>query len=95
MLAKVSGREVPIATKVMAVTPGLRPITQPITPAISPTAAVRAPMKHMAAMKHGIPPPQCGGGVHANKSFHPIEKKCKTASIAVISSIIPSSFFLG
>ena len=33
ILAKVSGSEVPIATKVIAVTPGLRPMTQPIAPA--------------------------------------------------------------
>lgn len=55
--AKVSGREVPMATKVMAVTPGLRPMTQPIAPATSPTIAVRRPTKQMAAMKQGMPPP--------------------------------------
>ena len=75
ILAKVSGSEVPIATKVMAVTPGLRPMTQPITPAISPTIAVNAPMKQIAAIKHGMPPPQWGGGQQENRSFQPIEKK--------------------
>jgi len=57
ILAKVSGRDVPMATKVMAVTPGLRPITHPIAPATSPTIAVSAPIKQIAAIKHGIPPP--------------------------------------
>ena len=58
MLAKVSGREVPMATNVIAVTPGFRPITHPITVAISATKAVRRPMKQMAARKQGMPPPQ-------------------------------------
>lgn len=58
MLAKVSGREVPMATNVIAVTPGFRPITHPITLAISPTTAVSIPMKTIAARKHGHPPPQ-------------------------------------
>ena len=56
--AKVSGREVPIATKVMAVTPGLSPMTHPMTPAISPTIAVSPPIKEIAARKQGTPPPQ-------------------------------------
>ena len=58
MLANVSGSEVPIATKVIAVTPGLMPITQPITDAISPTMAVSPPMKQIATIKQGHPPPQ-------------------------------------
>lgn len=95
ILAKVSGREVPMATKVMAVTPGLRPITHPMTLAISPTTAVRAPMKQMAAIKQGIPPPQCGGGQHEKSTFHPIDRKWRAASTPEMSSISPSSFLVG
>ena len=73
--AKVSGRDVPMATKVMAVTPGLRPMTQPIAPATSPTTIVRMPIKAIAARKHGRPPPMCGGGQIAKSTFHPTEKK--------------------
>jgi len=51
----VSGREVPMATKVIAVIPGLRPITQPMRAATSPTIAVTNPMKVRAAKKHGTP----------------------------------------
>ena len=57
MLAKVSGSEVPMATKVIAVTPGFSPMTHPIEPAISPTTAVSAPINAMAARKQGMPPP--------------------------------------
>ena len=57
ILAKVSGREVPMATKVIAVTPGLSPITQPMAVATEPTIAVRPPMKQMATKKQGTPPP--------------------------------------
>ena len=75
MLANVSGRDVPMATKVIAVIPGLSPMTQPIAPATSPTMAVRAPMKKREARKHGMPPPLCGGGHNAKQTFQPIEKK--------------------
>lgn len=44
LLAKVSGREVPRATKVMAVTDGLSPMTQPKIVATSPTNIVTRPM---------------------------------------------------
>ena len=56
ILAHVSGREVPIATKVMAVTPGLRPITQPMRLATSATMAVTTPMKPRAMKKQAHPP---------------------------------------
>ena len=75
ILANVSGREVPMATNVIAVTPGLMPMTQPITFAISPTTAVRMPIKQIDATKHGSPPQMCGGGQHAKRTFQPIEKK--------------------
>ena len=95
MLAKVSGSEVPMATNVIAVTPGFSPITHPIAPAISPTTAVSAPIKAMAARKQGMPPPQCGGGQQAKRTFHPTEKKWRAASTPLMSSISPSSFLEG
>ena len=54
--AKVSGSEVPMATKVIAVTPGGIPITQPRAPATCPTMAVSPPMKIIATMKQAQPP---------------------------------------
>ena len=50
ILAKVSGREVPMATRVMAVTAALRPTVQPRTVATSATMAVVIPMKVRAMM---------------------------------------------
>lgn len=44
LLAKVSGREVPRATKVIAVTDGLSPITHPKMVATSPTNIVTRPI---------------------------------------------------
>ena len=44
ILAKVSGREVPRATIVMAVTDSSMPTTQPKSSASSPTTAVTRPM---------------------------------------------------
>jgi hypothetical protein len=84
-----------MATKGIAVTPGFRPMTHPITLATSPTTAVRMPMKEIAAMKHGHPPPQCGGGQQAKRTFQPMEKKWRKASMPEMSSISPSSFFDG
>ena len=55
--ANVSGKEVPSATKVMAVTVGFKPMTQPKSSANSPTIAVVMPMKASATPKHGSPPP--------------------------------------
>ena len=55
--AKVSGRDVPNATRVMAVTESLRPMTQPNIDARSPIMAVTAPMKMSATLKHTHPPP--------------------------------------
>jgi len=54
--AKVSGREVPKATNVIAVTPGLIPRTHPKRPANSPTMYVTKPMKASEIKKQGIPP---------------------------------------
>ena len=55
--AKVSGRDVPNATNVMAVTPGLIPKTHPKRLANSPTMYVTRPIKAREMKKHGIPPP--------------------------------------
>ena len=51
LLAKVSGREVPRATKVMAVTGSSRPMRQPKMEARSPMRAVRTAMKPRATTK--------------------------------------------
>ena len=51
--AKVSGIEVPSATKVMAVTAGGHPITQPKNPARSPTKMVMKAMYARATKKAG------------------------------------------
>ena len=56
ILAKVSGNEVPRATKVIAVTPGLIPRTHPKRLANSPTTKVTRPITAREMKKHGIPP---------------------------------------
>ena len=57
ILANKSGREVPSATRVMAVTEFGNPITHPSIAAVSPTIAVIPPMKHKAIQNAGYPPP--------------------------------------
>lgn len=84
MEAKVSGSDVPSATKVMAVIDGGRPTTHPKRLANSATTKVTKPMKHRAIKKHGHPPPQCGGGMRAKNSFHPIQNRCIKPSILEI-----------
>ena len=54
--AKVSGRDVPNATKVMAVTDGLIKRTHPNKSANSPMMKVVKPMKAKEITKHGNPP---------------------------------------
>lgn len=54
--AKVSGREVPKATNVIAVIEGLMPRMQPKRLANSPTTAVTTPMTHRAEKKQAHPP---------------------------------------
>lgn len=56
MEAKVSGRDVPRATKVIAVTDGLMPRTQPNSVAKFSTIAVVIPMKTRLMTKQGQPP---------------------------------------
>lgn len=80
ILANVSGREVPTATRVIAVTAGLRPIVQPRTVATSATTAVMVPMKVRAIIKAGHPPPHLTGGIRAKRTFQPIVAKWVSAS---------------
>ena len=56
ILAKVSGREVPMATRVIPVTEGLRLMTQPRTVATSPTIVVTIPTRSSAIPKAAQPP---------------------------------------
>lgn len=79
-LANVSGRDVPIATIVIAVIDGSNPITHPRSPATVPTIAVIKPMKERATPNAGAPPPQLTGGTQAKSNFHPIKAKWKRAS---------------
>lgn len=88
ILAKVSGREVPIATSVIAVTAGLNPTVQPRTVATSATTAVMVPMNVSATMKAGHPPPHCLGGMKAKSMFQKMQRKCMMASYKVTSSTI-------
>ena len=57
ILANVSGKEVPIATRVIPVTAGLRPTTHPKTVATSPTIVVTIPIRKRAT-KNAAHPPQ-------------------------------------
>ena len=72
--AKVSGSEVPSATKVMAVIASGMPSTQPKRAATSPMIAVTAPMQTSATTKVAFPPKKRVGGMHANSSFHGKER---------------------
>ena len=91
ILANVSGNEVPIATKVMAVTDCLSPRTQPSTVATSATTAVIVPIKTRATKKAGQPPPHSPGGIMAKRIFQPMQAKWVKASKAVTSETIKSS----
>ena len=66
LLANVSGREVPRATKVMAVTSGFRPTRQPKILARSPTTMTRRPIMMRETVKQSQPPAIPGGGIRAN-----------------------------
>ena len=63
--AKVSGSEMPKATKVMAVTLSLRPTRHPKMPARSPTMTVKSPIIPRETKKQGHPPPIPAGGINA------------------------------
>jgi len=75
ILAKVSGREVPRATNVMAVTGLGIPITQPNISAHYPTRAVTPPIKQSAITNAGYPFPQVTGGTAAKINFQGIWQK--------------------
>jgi hypothetical protein len=86
MLANVSGREVPMATNVIALTDGSIPSTHPTSPATLPTTPVRIPIKAKATMKEGHPPPYLVGGTRANRIFQKMVAKCITACYPVTYS---------
>lgn len=67
--------KLPRATKEMAVTAGLSPITHPKSVANSPTMAVTIPMKAREIEKEYHPPPYLAGGTRENRSFHPTDAK--------------------
>ena len=75
ILANVSGKDVPTATSVMAVTASFRPTTHPSVDATSATMAVIPPMKIKAIMKAGMPPPISTGGIKAKSIFQPMVAK--------------------
>jgi len=88
MDAKVSGSDVPKATRVIPVTDGLRLITHPRTVATWPTIVVTTPISASETMK-AAQPPQIGlGGTVAPKTFQKMERSYQTASKQPTSSTI-------
>jgi hypothetical protein len=95
-LANVSGSEVPIATRVIAVICGSIPKTQPINSATSPTTPVMIPMKVSAIKNAGFPPPHLMGGTQEKRSFQETIKNYKIASPSeTLITIISSSSIYG
>ena len=86
MDANVSGREVPRATRVIAVMESSMDRMQPKRVANSPTIPVQRPMKARATTKAGFPPAIEGGGTRAKRTFQPMAIKCIMASVAETSS---------
>ena len=84
----MSGKDVPSATNVIAVAAFLSPITHPNKVATSPTTAVTRPMKTRDTQKANHPLQYLAGGIHANRTFHPIVRKCSSASVHEISTIL-------
>lgn len=72
LLAKVSGNDVPNATKVMAVIESGSPRVHPKMDAISPTTIVRRPMNINATTKASQPPAMEVGGTAANNTWREI-----------------------
>lgn len=81
--ANVSGREVPRATKVIAVTLYLIPSAQPNKVAASLTMAVTIPIIVSATVKETHPFLYLAGGTIAKKTFQPIAAKCIAHSTPV------------
>lgn len=75
ILANVSGREVPRATNVMAVTASDIPKQHPNNPATSPTKNVIIPIMEIPTPNAAHPPQAWAGGMQAKKIFQPIVKK--------------------
>jgi len=89
--AKVSGIDVPIATKVIEVIAGLSPATHPRTVATLPTIAVINPVHARAIQKAGYPPHIFTGGIVENRSFHGIRPKWNKAVVRSTLTTIKSS----
>jgi len=77
--AKVSGIDVPIATKVIAVIAGLSPATHPRTVATLPTTAVINPVHARAITKAGYPPHILTGGMVEKRIFQGMRPKWSKA----------------
>lgn len=75
MLANVSGREVPMATMVIALMDYGIPTAHPNRFATCSTIAVMIPIRIKAIAKAGPPLCHLQGGTIANKNFHPIVAK--------------------
>lgn len=91
ILANVSGREVPRATRVIAVIESSMFNSHPSKVANYSTIAVQRPMKMRATKNAAFPFQYDGGGTKANATFQVIEIKCTIASPKVTSLIIKSS----
>jgi len=75
MEAKVSGREVPRATRVIAVIESSMFISQPSRVANYSTIAVQSPINRRATKKAAFPLNMLGGGTQANATFQVMEMK--------------------
>lgn len=91
LLANVSGREVPMATNVIAVTDSFKNMLHPRIVAASATTAVMVPIKQIATKKAAQPPYIFTGGIHEKRTFHPMVAKCMNDSNPVTSATIKSS----
>ena len=77
--ANRSGKDVPRATKVKAVTLFFNPTRHPNKLARSATIAVNSPIIPRDTKKHGHPPVMPAGGTNANIILNPKVKKCVNA----------------
>lgn len=85
ILTKVSGSEIPTEIIERAVIDDPIPVTHPKRFDNSMIMAIITPIKLSDTEKANQPLPLYGGGIQANKTFQPIVKKCKIASIFLIS----------
>jgi hypothetical protein len=84
----VSGREVPRATRVIAVIESSMPRRQPNISAKLPTTAVTMPIYISAMTNDNLPPIILVGGTDENRTFQKIEVKWTKASYPVTFSTI-------